>query len=156
MAQRNEERMQGESCATPRSATPVPLMDLQEKMSKVNDNQEVVDMVYREVGYSGAKFNEAKREEGDAQGQVKAHRERCRHLSAGDGLPKKTQRKLGSYGPAHIRFLAGATHALSCGTTDRDCNELKYVQEALDVIGDFQQRDTRRDFAAVILVARPR
>ena len=30
------------------------------------------------------------------------------------------------------RDTAGATHSMSCGTTDRDCDEAKYLQEALD------------------------
>ena len=41
-------------------------------------------------------------------------------------------------GPVCIRELvpdtAAATHSLSCGTNDRDCNEVKYLQEALDLL----------------------
>ena len=52
--------------------------------------------------------------------------------------------------------LIRATRPLSCGTTDRDCNEVKFLQEALDMIEDFQRRDTRREVAEIIPVERPR
>ena len=54
-----------------------------------------------------------------------------------------------------IRDTAGAIHALR-GTTERDCNGVKYIQKALDMIEDFQRRDTRLDFIEIILVERPR
>ena len=54
-----------------------------------------------------------------------------------------------------IRDTAGASHALSCGTTDRDCNEVKYLQEAVGMIENFQRQDTRREVAEIILVERP-
>ena len=54
------------------------------------------------------------------------------------------------------RDTAGATHALSCGTTDRDCNEVRYLQESLDMIEDFQRRDARRKVADIIMVKRQR
>ena len=41
-------------------------------------------------------------------------------------------------------YSTGATHSLSCGTTDRDCNEAKYLQEALDLLDSFHRRDTHR------------
>ena len=43
-----------------------------------------------------------------------------------------------------VKDTAGATHALSCGVPDRECIELKYLQEALDMIEEFQRRGTRR------------
>ena len=56
-----------------------------------------------------------------------------------------------SYGPRQgrrIRYLVA--------TPDRDCNEVKYLQEALDMIEDFQRRDTRREAAEITLAERPR
>ena len=52
------------------------------------------------------------------------------------------------------RETAGATHSLSCGTTDRECNQVKYLQEALVMLESFHLRDTRR--GEVTLVERPR
>ena len=43
-----------------------------------------------------------------------------------------------------VKDTAGATHALSCGVPDRECNEEKYLQEALDMIEEFQRRGSRR------------
>ena len=36
-----------------------------------------------------------------------------------------------------VRDTAAAAHALSCGTNDRDSNEEKYLQEALEIVGEF-------------------
>ena len=36
-----------------------------------------------------------------------------------------------------VRDTAGATHSLACGTTDRDCNEVKYLQEGVGHAGEF-------------------
>ena len=55
-----------------------------------------------------------------------------------------------------MQDTAGATHALSCGTTDRDSNEVRYLEEALDMMEDFQRRIARRDVAEIILVERQR
>ena len=63
--------------------------------------------------------------------QVRAHRERCRRVSAEYRDRRgRLERVPGPHGAAHTR-PAGATHALSCGTTDRDSNEARYLlQEA--------------------------
>ena len=36
-------------------------------------------------------------------------------------------------------------HSLTCGTNDRDCNEVKYLQEARDLWESFLRRDTHHD-----------
>ena len=36
-----------------------------------------------------------------------------------------------------VRDAAAATQSLSCGTSDKDCNEVKYLQEALDLLESF-------------------
>ena len=54
------------------------------------------------------------------------------------------------------RDTAGATHALTCGTTDRDCNEVKNLQEAVEMIENFHRWDTRREVAEIMLVRRSR
>ena len=48
------------------------------------------------------------------------------------------------------------THALSCGTTDRDSSEVWYLQDSLDMIEDFQRRGDRREVAENFLVERQR
>ena len=55
-----------------------------------------------------------------------------------------------------MKDTAGATDALSCGAPDRDSNDVRYLQEALDMIEDFQRWDSRRDVAEIILVERQR
>ena len=42
-----------------------------------------------------------------------------------------------------MRNTAAATYSLSCGTKDRDCNEVVYLQETLDL--EFLRRDTHHD-----------
>ena len=129
-------------------------MNLQERMSKVIDRQAVVDLKCRYWKDSGAKNNDAKRKADDAEDRVKVQRERCHRLTSVYGTAEEdlneSLRRMGQL----IRDTAGETHSLSCGTTDRDCNEVKYLQEALDLIETFLRRDTRREVAEVILVER--
>ena len=122
-------------------------------MSKVGGCHEVVDVKRRYLKDSGAKLNEAKRKAEDAQ--VKVCRESCRRLSAVRGTAEEDRNEsLGRMGWP-IRDTAGTTHALSCGTTDRDCNAVRYLQEALDTIQNVQRRDTRREVPKIMLVERP-
>ena len=44
---------------------------------------------------------------------------------------------------------AAATHSLSCGTNDKDSNEVKYLQEPLDLLEGFLHRDTHDDVELV-------
>ena len=44
-----------------------------------------------------------------------------------------------------IKDTAGATHALSCGVADRDSHEIHSLQDAADMIEDFQRRGARRE-----------
>ena len=84
VAQQAQERAR-EELYDAQEAHAMAFMDLQERMSKMGDCQEVVDVKCRFLKDSGGKFNEAKRKAEDAQDQVKVHRERCRL-----GPPKKT------------------------------------------------------------------
>ena len=61
---------------------------------------------------------------------VRAHRERCRRVSAEYGTAEEDLNECLVGMKQLIRHSAGATHALSCGTTDRDSNEARYLQEA--------------------------
>ena len=51
--------------------------------------------------------------------------------------------------PRHHVFkdTAGAARALSCGVPNRDSNETKFLQEAPDMIDDYQRRSSRRGSA---------
>ena len=62
--------------------------------------------------------------------QVRDHRERCRRVSAEYGTAEEDLNECLVRMGQLIRDTAGATHALSCGTTDRDSNEARYLQEA--------------------------
>ena len=55
-----------------------------------------------------------------------------------------------------IKDTAGATHALSCGVADRDSHEIHSLQDAADMIEDFQRRCARQEVAEIILVERRR
>ena len=76
--------------------------------------------------------------------QVHDHRERYRRMSAeyaavgeclNDGHGRISE-------PA--RGIAAATRSLSSGTNDRDCNEVKYLQEALGLLESLHRRNTHR------------
>ena len=54
----------------------------------------------------------------------------------------------------HIKDTAGATHALSCDVPDREPNEVRYLQEALELIEDFQRRGSCREATEITLVER--
>ena len=49
---------------------------------------------------------------------------------------------------------AAATHMPSCGVRNRDSNEVRYLQEALDMIEDFQRRWSRREATKITLMER--
>ena len=53
-----------------------------------------------------------------------------------------------------VRDTAAATHSLSCGTNDRDCNEVKSLQDALDLLEGFLLRDTHHDDFEAVSVER--
>ena len=42
----------------------------------------------------------------------------------------------------------GASHTLSCDVPDRDSKEVRQLQEAVDMIEDFQRRGARREVLA--------
>ena len=112
-------------------------------------------MACRDLQDAGTRVTEAKRKADDAQDQIRAHRERCRRvLVEYETAEEDLIECLGRVGQL-IRGTAGGTHALSCGTTDRDSNEVRYLQEALDMVEDFQ-RGARREVARIILVERQR
>ena len=53
-----------------------------------------------------------------------------------------------------MKDTAGATHAFFCSIPDPDSNEVRYPQDALDMIEDFQRRGAQWEMAEVILVER--
>ena len=55
-----------------------------------------------------------------------------------------------------IEDTVAATRALSCGVPDRDSNEVFYLQEALDMIEDFQRRGSRWEATEITLEERQR
>ena len=78
------------------------------------------------------RVNEARRRAESAHAHVHDHQDCCRRQSAVYATTMDNLNDgLGRIGEL-TRDTAGATHSLSCGTTDRDCDEAKYLQEALD------------------------
>ena len=53
-----------------------------------------------------------------------------------------------------IKDTAGATHGLSCGVPDRESNEARHLQEALDIIEEFQKKEHSRRTTEITLVKR--
>ena len=51
-----------------------------------------------------------------------------------------------------VKDTVGATHAFHCSVPDRDSNEVRYLQDALDTIEDFKRRGARQEMAEVIWV----
>ena len=104
------------------------IVDMRESLSKVQDSQECCDKAWQDWQEAGTSVKEAKRMAEVVHEQVSDHLERYRRMSAvyatteedlNDGLGRMSEL---------IRDTAGATHSLSCGTTDRYCNEGKYLQ----------------------------
>ena len=95
-----------------------------------------------------------KRKADDARDQIRAHRDRCRRATkefetAVEDLNDSSGR-LGQL----VKDTADATHALSCGALDRESNEARDLQEALDVTEEFQRRGSGRGTTEITLVER--
>ena len=151
----NHERMREVRCDS-RESLDNAFMDMEDSMSKFKDCRDLHDLACCDLQFAGARVTEAKRKEDDAQDQVRAHRERCRRVSAEYKTAEEDLNEcLGCAGQL-IRDIAGATHTLSCDTTDLDSNKVRNQQEASDIIEDFQRRGARREVADIILVERQR
>ena len=110
------------------------------------------DAAYRGLEDAG-KWTIKKRQADDAHDQISAHRDRCRRATEFVTAEEDLNDCLGRMGQL-AQDTAGGTHALSCGVPDRDSNEVRYLQEALDMIEDFQRRGARQEEAETILVKR--
>ena len=121
---------------------------------KIKDHRDFHDMACCGLQDAGTRVTEAKRQADDAQDQIRAHREHSRRVSAEYGTAEEDPNECVECVGQLIRDTAGATHALSCGSTDRDSNEVRYFREALDMIGDFLRWGARREVAEIILVER--
>ena len=102
----------------------------------------------RAYGYArnlevGMKTIELKRTADDAHDRTRSYRDRCwtvtTDLVSAEEDPNESPGRLGQL----IKETAGATHALSCGVLDLDYNEAKYLQEAFDMIDNFQRRTSQ-------------
>ena len=124
-------------------------MNMQESMSKFKE-------ACRDLQDAGTRVAETKRKVDDVQDLIRAHRERCRRVSEEYGTAEEDLNECPGRMGQLMRDTAGATHASSCCTTDRDFNEVRYLQEALDMMEDFQRRRSRREVAENILLERQR
>ena len=83
----------------------------------------------------GKKTIEWKRKADDAHGRTRSHSDRCRRatkdlVSAEEELNDRQGHR-------------GSNSRVVVWVPDRDCNEGKYLQEALGMIDDFQRRNSR-------------
>ena len=91
------------------------------------------------LGPAGTRTTETKREVDDAHDRIRTHRDRCRLATEElETAEEDLNDSLGRMGQL-IKATAGA-HALSCGVPDRDSNAVRHLQEALDMIEEFQRR----------------
>ena len=115
-------------------------INMRESLSKVQDSQGCCDKARRHLEEAGTRVLEAKRRADETHEQVNAQTERYKRLSA---VYASTEENLNG-GLTHfgelIRDTAGATHSLSCGTTDRDCNEARYLRVALGLLERLHKR----------------
>ena len=78
---------------------------------------------------------------------------RQEHLSA----EEEQNNSLGYLGDL-VKDTAGTIHALTCAVPHRKTNEVRYLQEALDLTAEFQRRGSRRSSShqmEINLVQRP-
>ena len=95
-----------------------------------------------------------KRKADDAHDQIRARRYRCRRATKEfETAEEDLNDSLGRLGQL-LKDTAGATHALSCGVPDRESKEARYLQEALDIIKEFQWRGSSRGMTEINLVER--
>ena len=127
-----------------RESLNIALVEMQESMSKGEDCGQLHDVVCWDLQDAGTRVNEAKRKADDAQDQVQVDTERCRHPTSVRVTAEENMNEGWGRRSELIRDTAGSAHSSSCGTTDRDCNEVKYLQEAMDMLESFHTRDTRR------------
>ena len=95
-----------------------------------------------------------KRKADDADDRISFHRDQCRRATKElVSAEEELNDSLGRLGQL-IKDTAGATHALSCGVGDRESNEVRYLQEALDMIEEFQKRRSSQGTTEIILLER--
>ena len=119
------------------------LMDLKEYMSKIDDTREVLDVTCRGLEDVCERTIELRRKADDAHDRTRFHRERCRRATKDH--EEVLNNSVGCLA-ALVNDTASATHAVSGGLPDRDSNETKYTQKALEMINDWQSRASRRSF----------
>ena len=103
---------------------------------------------------AGKKTIEMMRKADDASDRISSHREQCRRATKElVTAEEELNDSLGRLGQL-IKDTAGATHALSCGVPDRELNEARFLQEALDLIEEFQRRRPSRGTTEITLVER--
>ena len=120
--------------------------------SKVDDSREAHDVVCRDLQAPGTRAVVMKRK--TPRTKIRAHRDRCQRATKEfETVEKDLNDSLGR--PGHlINDTAGATHTLSCGVPDRESNETRYLQEAVDLIEEFERRGSNQGTTEITLVER--
>ena len=76
----------------------------------------------------------------DAHDRTRSHRDRCRRATKYMTVEGEINESLGKLASSSMALR----EPLSCGVPDRECNEAKYLQEALNMIEEFHRRGSRR------------
>ena len=79
---------------------------------------------------AGERIAELERKADDAHERTRSHRQRCRRaMKEHTKSEAAINHNLGCFA-WRVRDTANATHALTCGVSDRESNETKYLFEA--------------------------
>ena len=109
-------------------------------------------MVCQDLQDAGKRTTETKRKADDAHDRIRTYRFRCRRATKELETAEKDFNDSLALMSQLIKDTAGATHALSCGVPNRESNEVRYLQEALDMIEDFQRRGFSQGTTDITLV----
>ena len=94
-----------------------------------------------------------KRKADDAYDRISSHRDQCRRATKElVSAEEELNDSLGRLGQLIKDTVA--PHAQSCGVPDRESKEARFLQEALDMIEEFQRREPSRGTTEITLVER--
>ena len=138
-----------------KTITPAFLHETFEKVGKnLGEADELFDKDFEMMRKAMLKVKDAQRYAEIAQEQVYDRREAHHRLSDEYVAAEEYLHEGSGCIRELVRDTAAATHSLSCGTNDKDCNEVKSLQDALDLLEGFLRRDTHHDDFEAVSVER--
>ena len=109
-------------------------------LDELESSRECLDAACVDLKDASLRTTELKRKADDVQERSRSHRERCRRAAKDYVIAEEVlNNSLGCLATL-VKDTASATHALSCGVPERDSNETKYLEEALEMFDDWQAR----------------